>query len=171
MKTKKAVKKHACRILQPSGKVKVPALQFVAKDHFIVDIGPGARVKINGMCDNFKEWFLGKTEDPILQTTLCVHKLRLISSLDTPIIAELGGEAKAETTLQDVFSLMQMQWYGQGGILLTNGYVNIFYVRDVNGALRTVRVRWYDDGWRVDAHDVLDPTERFYGRQVFSRNS
>ena len=59
-------------------------------------------------------------------------------SVDGPILAELGGEAKAETTLTEVYSLMEAQKNGENGPLLTNGYANIFYVRDVNGALRAV---------------------------------
>ena len=47
----------------------------------------------------------------------------------------------------------------------------LFYCRDKNSLLRTVSVRWYDDGWDVGAGDVSDPNAWGDGRRVFSRNS
>ncbi len=93
------------------------------------------------------------------------------NSFDGPIIAELGGEAKAETTLTEIYDLMDRQSEGREGVLLNNGWANIFYVKDLAGVLRAVGVRWDDAGWRVFADSVEDPTEWYAGRQVFSRNS
>jgi hypothetical protein len=91
--------------------------------------------------------------------------------VDGPIINELGGEAKAETTLSEMFSLMEKQKNGESGVLLNNGYANIFYIRDQNGVLRAVGVDWDDGGWYVGAYSVEDPGGWRVGRQVFSRNS
>src|SRR3989338_8612659 len=66
------------------------------------NIKRNAPVKISAVWYDFTALFLsgdGKTEDPISEQTLRYCKLRQ-SSVDDPIITELGGEAKAETTLR-----------------------------------------------------------------------
>ena len=154
--------------------------KFVAKTAFVVNTKHNAPVKISAVWDNFIEWFLsgsGKTEDPISEQTLRYHKL-LKAAHDLPlkegeqsIIPELGGKAKAETTLSEMFSLMEKQKNGEDGVLLNNGYANIFYIRDQNGVLRAVSVRWYNDGWYVYANSVGDPDRWRGGFQVFSHLS
>lgn len=147
--------------------------KFVAKDKFVVNTKRNAPVKISAVWDNFTSWFLsgdGKTEDPISEQTLRYHKLRK-SSVDGPIITELGGEEKSETTLTEMFSLMEKQKNGEDGVLLNNGYANIFYIRDQNGVLRAVGVRWFGFGWFVYASSVENPYGWDVGYQVFSRNS
>ena len=145
--------------------------QFVAKENFVRDTGRKAKVKISYLGDNFTTWFMsgkGKTEDPISETTLRYHKLRQ-SSVDGPIITELGGEAKAETTLSEMFSLMEKQKNGEDGVLLNNGYANIFYINDFAGMLRAVVVGWGAGGWRVGVSSVEDPGRWGDGNHVFSR--
>ncbi len=147
--------------------------KLVAKEKFVRDTGRKAKVKISYLGDNFTSWFLngdGKTEDPISEQTLRYHKLRQ-SSVDGPIIAELGGAEKSETTLSEMFSLMEKQGKGEDGVLLNNGYANIFYIKDLAGVLRTVRVDWGGVGWYVYAYSVEHPDRWYDGSQVFSRNS
>ena len=160
------------KILEHIGIVKIPATsqKFVAKDHFKLK-------KDGGICSwfgsNFQTWFLegeSKIEEPIEEQELGFHKLTK-NSVDGPIIEELGGKAKAETTLQEVFALISKQPKGEEGDLLTDGYANIFYVRDKENALRAVGVYWRDDGWLVYAYSVEDPGGWHAGYQVFSRNS
>lgn len=129
--------------------VTVPATtkRFVAREKFVVNTTDNAPVKISYLGDNFREWFLageGKVEAPLPKQKLRYAKLEK-SSVDGPIITELGGEAKAETMLSEVFALMAKQGNGKKGALLNNGWVNIFYVRDTAGVLRAVDVRW---AWR-----------------------
>jgi len=146
---------------------------FVAKERFVVNTKRNAPVKINYLSDDFISRFLlgeGKTEDPIGEQTLRSHKLRQ-SSVDGPIITELGGEAKAETTLTEVFSPMEKQKNGEDGVLLNNGYANIFYIRDQNGLLCAVGARWVGVGWYVFACSVEAPGRWFGGCRVFSRDS
>jgi len=162
-------------LLDLVGTVTTPATtsKFVAKEKFVRDTGRKATVKISYLGDNFTAWFLsgdGKTEDPISEQTLRYHKLRK-ASVDGPIITGLGGEAKAETTLSEMFSLMEKQKNGESGTLLNNGWANIFYIRDSAGVLRAVNVYWRGDGWSVNAYSALDPYRWFVGSQVFSRNS
>lgn len=157
-------------ILEFIGTVDVSATtsQFVARDKFVVNTDDDAEVKISGMGSNFKNWLLGKTEEPIARQTLRYAKLRK-SSVDTPIIAGQGGEEKSETTLTEMFSLMKKQRDGKTGALLTNGYANILYIRDISGVLRAVSVYWYGHGCYVYAYEVSFPSEWYAGDQVFSR--
>lgn len=153
--------------------VSATTAKLVAKEKFMINTKRNAPVKISYLGDNFKAWFLngdGKTEDPISEQTLRYHKLRQ-SSVDGPIIAELGGEAKAETTLSEMFSLMEKQKHGEDGVLLNNGWANIFYIKDSAGVLRAVYVYWNVDGWDVGAFSVGYSSRWDDGRQVFSRNS
>lgn len=162
-------------ILELVSTVKVSATtsKFVAKDKFVANTKCNAPVKILAVWGNFTNWFLlgdGKTEDPISEQTLRYHKLRK-SSVDGLIITELGGEEKSETTLTEMFSLMEKQKNGEDGVLLNNGYTNIFYIRDQTGVLRVVLVRWFVGGWLVFALSVGSPRRWYGGDRVFSRNS
>jgi hypothetical protein len=152
--------------------VTIPATteKFVAKDKFKVDTGRKAKVKISYIGDNFKSWFMGKTEEPFAGSTVYGRKLNK-GSVDGPILAELGGQEKAETTLSELFAMMERQANGESGELLTNGYANIFYVRDIDGTLRAVDVYWRGGGWYVDADSVGHPFGWRAVRCVFSRNS
>ena len=160
------------KLLEFIGNVDVLATKkkFVAKKKFIIDTSDKAKIKISYLGDNFQEWFLSKTEKSIEATKLRYSRLTECS-VDEPIITELGGEEKAETTLTEVFSLMEKQPNGKDGDLLNNGYANIFYVRDADGVFRAVSVRWGVGGWGVDASTLEGPDGWVVGRQIFSRNS
>jgi len=169
---KQTTEKIAEKLMVLVGTITVPATtkKFRAGANFLLK-------RDGGICsyfgDNFRRWFLegdGKAEDPITEQTLRYAKL-CKASADGPIIAELGGEAKAETTLSEMFSLMENQKHGEDGVLLNNGYANIFYIKDQAGALRTVIVSWFDDGWLVYACSVEYPSRWDGGFRVFSRNS
>lgn len=144
--------------------------RFVASEKFVTNYGrkakPGVRISFLG--DNFKEWFLAKIEEPEAEVTLRYAKL-LAASRDNSIRAEIGTEHE-ETSLTHVFMLMERQLNGKSGALLTNGYANIFYIRDVNGVLRTVNVNSTSDGWYVSAHFVGNPSRWSDDNRVFFRN-
>jgi hypothetical protein len=130
-------------------------------------------IKFYRIWNTFTSWFLagdGKIEEHVGEQTLSYGNLTK-DSVDGPIIEEFGGEAKVETTLSAIYGLLLKQPKGEEGALLTNGYANIFYVRDVNGTLRAVHVVWSDDGWFVIALSVEDTCVWFAGRRVFSANS
>jgi len=156
--------------LNPFGMIRLlgTTKPFVVAEKFAVDTKASALVKIFYLNENFQAWFTGKIETPAVKTTLRYAEL-VEESLDAPILAELGD--KAETTLDQVYALMERQPNGEEGILLTNGWANVFYIRDVNGALRAVSVFWHGDGWDVDAYSVGHPFGWRAGRRVFSRNS
>lgn len=168
---KKFLRKEKCwvnTLLEFIGTIKIPATtKKVVVCDYVQKIRKTRKLYAGS---NFEEWFFSKTVEPISQSVLNYHKLRK-SSVDSPIIAELGGEVKTETTLAEMFALMEMQANGEDGALLTNGYANIFYIRDINGVLRAVLCFWGGVSWRVDARSVGSPGGWGGGRQIFSRNS
>ena len=147
--------------------------KFVAKDRFIVNTSDDALVKIAYISNSFTEAFLqdeGKTEDQITEEQILrCSKLRR-SSVDTPIIVELG-EDKAEIFLREFWHLLENQPSGNDGILLTNGYANIFYIRNSRGVFYAVDAYWRRDGWNLDVYSVENPNEWDAGSQIVSRNS
>jgi len=156
-------------LLESLGTVTVPATgRFIAREKFVLNSDRKALVKISYLGSNFSEWFLGKIEEPKPWMQLRYAKL-LKYSVDRPVLAELGNTA--EITLAEVYALMEHQPNGENGTLLTNGYTNIFYVRDVNGELRAVLVCWDGDGWGVFADSVVRPGEWSVGSRVFSCDS
>lgn len=173
--TQVAEPKPTPSILEFVSTITIPASigKFVAKEKFVISTKRNAQVKISYFGDNFTEWFLkgeGKIEDPIMEQTLRCHRL-LQSSVDGPIIAELGGAEKSETTLSEMFSLMEKHGKGEDGVLLNNGYANIFYIKDIAGVLQAVRVHWHVVGWDVLALPVEYPHRWNDGGRVLSRNS
>ena len=150
----------------------VPATteKFVAKDKLKVDTSKKAAVKISYLGDDFRAWFIGKTEDQFIGSTVYGRKLKK-DSVDSPILAELGGNEAAETTLTELYAAMAAQPNGESGNLLNGGWANIFYIKDVNGILRAVDARWSVDGWYLDAISVEDTSRWLAGRRAFSRNS
>lgn len=161
--------------------------KFNEHEFFKVNTEKNAPVKISYIGNNFKAWFFppsaseeavpgsGPYRTPGVQKNVMNAGLRYHTlnkrSVDGPIIEQLGGEAKAETTLAEIAACMKKQASGEAGALLTNGYVNIFYVRDVNSVLRAVYVFWHGVGWRVFAYSVEHPDEWRGGYRVFSRDS
>lgn len=144
--------------------ITAPAVQrFVAKDCLKV-------ANVGWTSNNFKKLFLGKVEENVLEQKLAVSRLER-ASLDAPILAELGD--KAEVSLAYLFDLLKKQSKGEDGVLLTNGYANIFYVRSTDGNLWAVRADWdsHNRYWDVEAASVEDPCRWRGGRQVFSRDS
>jgi hypothetical protein len=144
------------------------ATKFVAVEHFKVDTSRKAKVRIAFLWDNFANNFVPKVEDNVPAGELKVYKL-LESSLDAPIIAELGE--RHETYLSDLWVLLEKQPSGENGFLLTNGYANIFYLRDASGNLWAVGARWFSGygGWGLSAGSVLRPGRWHDGDQVVSR--
>ena len=146
---------------------------FHAKKKIVVDTGRKAKPKIYFVSDNVKEWFLqgdGLIEAPMGESTIYYHKLER-SSADGLIIEALGGQDKVVSTFAQIHALMTNHHNGEEGVLLTNGWWNIFYVKGANGVLRPVPVAWRDAGWHVYARSLERPREWYVGYQVFSSNS
>jgi len=146
--------------------------QFIAKDNFIVDTSKNAKVKILRLGRNFKSWFGTKTENQFSGSSIVGRQL-IESSLDAPILKELGGNKKAETTLTEIYAMMQMHASAKTSDLLANNDdANIFYVKDASGTLRAVSVAWGVGGWIVYATSINSFDEWWsIGNRVFCRDS
>jgi hypothetical protein len=161
-------------IFIPVGTTTVPAstIPFAARKWFIVNTEKNAPVKISSLNDTFKAQFLGKVEPPHTGSTLLCARLALdVIVRGTDIVTKMGGREKAETTLAELFSLMEAQKNGEDGLLITNGYGNIFYIKDVDGTLRAVNASWHYGGWLLHANTVADQNGFASGRRFFSRDS
>jgi len=141
-------------LLGPLDAAMVPATTApaVIRDYFKKNTG----VRFSNIYAEFKNRFFDKTERPAAKAVYRKYKLLCIAD-DDPIIAELGGQSKVEGAFAAAFDLLQRQPRGEAGFLQTNGYANIFYVRDKQGALCAIRIAWTNDGWEVDAIAVADP--------------
>ncbi len=152
--------------------IAIPAITlFTASEHLIVDTSKKAKVKISYLGYNMRQYFLPKVEsDEVAAEEFAINKL-LENSFDPAIITALGGEAKVEITLGQFFAVFAKQPNGEKGALLTNGYANVGYIRDINGVLWAVRgyCRGHDLGWRFEADPLDDPGRWGVGRQFLSR--
>jgi hypothetical protein len=109
--------------------ISVTTTPVVAHERFALNGSQNASIRIVDIDGIFKEWFLNKIEEPAATKVLRASRL-CNASKDGPIIAELGGEKKAESTLTKIFACMELQADGKRQPLLTNRHENIFYVRD-----------------------------------------
>ncbi len=132
----------------------------------------GLTVKICYFYGGFDKWFFDKVErlpEPV-ETTLRWRDL-LNNTSHEATIAELGGITKAETSLAEIWSLLEKQANGQDGVLLNSGKKNIFYVRDAQELARMIEVYWHAEGWCIGAcdlevHQQLKPDSRLFFREA-----
>ena len=138
--------------------------RFVVADHFTTD---NATVEFSYIGDSFKSRFYGKTEEAKDVSVPRVHHDLCKFFSDREILDDLGN--KAETTMAGIYELLKLQpTGGEAGALLINGFVNIFFVRDVKSVPRIVFIGWYDGNWDMDAVSVKDTCGWHTGRRVFS---
>jgi len=170
-------------LLDSAGTITVrPAMDFVVSDFVQVNTKKDAPVKISYVGDNFKAWLLplvsqsravpgdGPYRTPDAAETILRYYTMNKRSVDGPSsISSVAREAKAETTIAEIYALLKKQANGEVGALLNNGYANIFYVRDISSVLRAVYVFWSGRGWDVSAYSVAYSGEWDAGRRVFSR--
>ena len=144
----------AARLLEAVGAATVAARAepFAVRERFEAPSG----IRFATIWTGFKRQFYGKVEAPAPEIRLRKYKLLRIAP-DAPIIAELGGAAAVEAPVAAAHALMRLQGAGADGILQVNGYANIFYSRDLKGALCAVRIGWDGEGWVIDAIPVDDP--------------
>ena len=164
---------EASPLLIPFGLVTVRALivSGEVKKLIRVDVSESAPVAIGYVNPVVTKWF-GKLQVELSADSTLRHDRLTRDSRDFPILGMLDG--KEETTWSEIYSLMKAQPRGPAsdeGSLLTNGYANIFYVRDAEGELRAVSVNWHAGyrGWRVSAYSVARQGRWLAGLHVFSR--
>jgi hypothetical protein len=138
--------------------VAIPGVtSFTAKEHFVLDTSKKAAVKISYLGDNFKKHFLSKVEkSEVAAEELAINNL-LEYAHDPAIITSLGGEAKVEISLGQFFAAFAKQAKGEDGPLLTNGWANVGYIRDINGVLWAVFGLWDVVGWSFEAPPLDNP--------------
>jgi hypothetical protein len=151
-------------LLEPQATAIVPATTapVILRDLFKKNAG----VRFSTVWAEFKKRFFDKTESPMAEVTYRKYKLLRISA-DGPIIAELGGESKVEGNFTAAYAFLERQANGEAGFLQTNGYANIFYVKDKKGSLCAIRIGWASDGWVLDAISVQDPLAWNGQHQIF----
>lgn len=156
--------------------IRATTTPFVAKEKFVVTDGflslaeHDESVKICALGEYFEASYLGKVEEPIDDTVVQRYQQSMGHPwVHAPIVDELGGEAAAETTLTELFSLMEKQPNGEKGVLFTSGAPNFFYVRDLEGTLNAICAYW-DSPWVVGA-SALDYKQYFSVAQIFKRKA
>ena len=158
-------------LLRQGDPISVPAIQrFAVSANFAPDMSPQARIRIASARAVFVRWFFPKNEDAALPVVLEWFELQHNTS-NPAILNELGGVANAETSLASAYWLMLQQSEGQSGPLATNGFGNVFYVRDLDGQLRSVNIHWCDGGWSIDAMEIDTITEWPIRDRVFRPHS
>lgn len=145
--------------------------EFSARRAFEVNIAPEATVKISHRDKHFVNAFLeGETPYKVFPSVQRIRYAKLQTFMNHgPIINALGGEARAEISLVDIFLLLWKQGNGQSGVLLNNGFGNCFYLKDRRNAPRVVRVIWDAGGWNISglSRDLRQGWHAGY--QVFGR--
>lgn len=139
-------------LLKPIAQATVPARTkpFVASEFYQSD---------TGLCDSdtFADRFdlsVRKMADSTPER-LYVASLLKANAYDRDIRKDLPDEHLS--TLEDIASLIEAQPNGKKGILLTNGWANIFYVEGKNGEVFVVGVEWSSSScsWDVDDWELI----------------
>ena len=84
-----------------------------------------------------------------------------------PIIEELGGGRRAESSVGAAVSPLLALARGEERIVQTNGYANIVFARGLRGCLCAARIGWDEEGWLVDPIALDDPLASNGKHQVF----
>jgi hypothetical protein len=140
--------------------------RFIAKEKFVEDNGPDAKIKILNLDDAFKRRFLGKIDPP--QQSSARLQYVMLKPASKGFINNLGGEGDVESSLYEMFFLLEKQGHGEAGPLLTNCYWNIFFIRDLMNKLCTVSLLYGMDGWEIYAND--NPDGFGPNNKIFSKN-
>lgn len=123
-------------ILQFERKVSVASRRFVTNESFTKS---NTKVKF-GYIDERVTKLFGKSQD-VPAGELAVNML-LLGKHDPEIMVALGPQSVRFVKLGQFYQLIEAQGHGQEGPLLVNGYANISYVLDENGAPWAVSAGW-----------------------------
>ena len=156
-------------LLEKIGIVNLPATgsKFVALENFTVD---SQNVKMDSTWrKQFEKILFEKTEDCQAEIVLRYSELRR-SSCNELIVDELGN--LAETTLSNIWQLLEKQPNGESGVLQTNRYGNSFFVRDAEEGLHNLSLIWGPVGWEIIIHDIHSWDKKGFieGRRIFSKD-
>ena len=152
-------------VLNFERKVSVASRRFVASESFTKS---NPKVKFGHIDEKIVKLF-GKSQD-VPAGELAVSTL-LRGTHDPEIMVALGPQSRRFIKLGQFYQLIEAQGHGQEGPLLVNGYANIAYILDENGAPWAVRAGWdpgYGD-WDVCVDSVADLDGWGAGLQVLSQ--
>ena len=126
------------------------------------------KVKFGYIDDKVVKLF-GKSQD-VPAGELAVNTL-LLPKHDPEIMVALGPQSRRFIKLGQFYQLIEAQGHGQEGPLLVNGYANIAYILDENGAPWAVNAFWDPNygGWIVHVISVANLHEWLAGRRVLSQ--
>ncbi len=154
-------------VLNFERKVSVVSRRFITSESFTKS---NTKVKFGYIDEKIVKIF-GKSQD-VPAGELAMNTL-LESTHDPEIMVALGPQSKRFIKLGQVYQLIEEQGHGQAGPLLVNGYANIAYILDENGAPWAVYAYWYPDcgDWDVNVYSVASLSEWRAGCQVLSQVS
>jgi hypothetical protein len=166
-------------VLDFVGSVLVHAVSttFKAVEHFVEKTDSRSRVTFDksNLDRNFWVQFLrgeGKIEPVEARTELYCYLIKdHLRACD--ILTAIGDVAKAETTLADLYELLLKQPNGEKGILHAGPHeLNLFFIRNLTGELKAVRVHWWNEHWEISigGTTVTDGTGFGAGHKVFLRH-
>lgn len=152
-------------ILRFERKAKISACRFVTSENFTRS---NPKVKFSYI-DSRLEKLFGKVREDVPAGEIAVHTL-LEDRHDPEIMVALGPQSVRYTKLGQFYQLLEVQGQGQEGPLLVNGYANIAYIIDENGAPWAVRAVWRAGyGWHVDVSSVACQRRWYAALQVLSQ--
>ena len=149
----------------------IPAttIEFVAKDKFVVNVLGSDKVKISYLSSEFKNEFLEKVENFFPGNFIYGRELSH-DSADSLIINEFNSSNWTETTLTEIYFMMERHADGETAGLLDDSRANIFYVKNCYDTLRALAVYRYGHGWRMNVYPIDARRKWEAGSRVFSRN-
>ncbi len=151
------------RLLKPVGKSTVPARTKPFNAAAFYQTGTGLYIH-----DTFADRLDIHARQTVDSTPACPYVASLLkaNAYDRDIREELPENHLS--TLEDIAALIEAQPGGQSGLLLNNGYANIFYVEGKNGEIFTVSVGWdfNDRQWFVDDWGLGELGDWLADRQV-----
>ena len=151
-------------ILRFERKAKISARPFVSSESFTKS---NTKVKF-GYIDPLIEKLFGKIREDVPAGEVAIHAL-LEDQHDPEIMVSLGPQSVRYTKLGQLYQLLEAQGEGQEGPLLVNGYANVAYVIDENGAPWAVGAYWYGDGWFVCVCSVARRGRWLAGSRILSQ--
>ena len=152
-------------VLQFERNVSVASRWFAVSESFTKS---NSKVKFGYIDEKLVKLF-GKSQN-VPAGELAVNTL-LLPKHDPEIMVALGPQSRRFIKLGQFYQLIEAQGHGQEGPLLVNGYANIAYILDENGAPWAVNAFWDPNygGWIVHVISVANLHEWLAGRRVLSQ--
>lgn len=123
-------------------------------------------VNISSRDEWFCERFLNKSVEKFTGSKLSYGTLKY-DYLFYKIVYQFGGEKKIETSLVELWRLLERQPNGEKGELLTNGRSNVFFGYDQCGMFGVIICVWEGYGWKIFSSLLEKPYYLDKGARIF----